>query len=65
MSVDGTLYMCLGQDHSFELRPLLRAGISDKELKTIIKKAITLKPEKHEFNEKPEQVIRFMSMTGG
>jgi cyclic pyranopterin phosphate synthase len=65
MSVDGTLYMCLGQDHRFELRPLLRAGISDEELKETIRMAITLKPEKHEFNEKPEQVIRFMSMTGG
>lgn len=65
LSVDGTLYMCLGQEHKFELRPLLRAGISDEELKTVIRQAINLKPEKHEFNEKPEQVIRFMSMTGG
>lgn len=65
LSVDGTLYMCLGQEHKFELRPLLRAGISDEELKAAIRQAINLKPEKHEFNEKPEQVIRFMSMTGG
>ena len=65
LSVDGTLYMCLGQEHKFELRPLLRAGISDEELKTAIRKAVNLKPERHEFNEKPEQVLRFMSMTGG
>ena len=25
----------------------------------------TLKPERHEFREKPCEVIRFMSMTGG
>lgn len=65
LSADGTLYMCLGQDHKYELRPLLRAGISDEELKQHIIKAIGLKPEKHEFREKPQQVIRFMSMTGG
>ena len=65
LSVDGTLYMCLGQEHRFELRPLLRAGCSDAELEAAILQAIDLKPERHEFNEKPEQVLRFMSMTGG
>ncbi len=65
LSVDGTLYMCLGQEHKFELRPLLRAGISDEELLDVIKHAITLKPEKHEFSSKPQQTVRFMSMTGG
>jgi cyclic pyranopterin phosphate synthase len=65
LSVDGTLYMCLGQEESYPLRPLLRAGISDEELQQHIIKAIALKPERHEFNEKPEQVVRFMSMTGG
>ena len=65
LSADGTLYMCLGQDHSFELRPLLRSGISDEDLRAAIIEAIALKPERHEFNEKPEQVVRIMSMTGG
>lgn len=65
LSVDGTLYLCLGQDDKYELRPLLRQGISDEELKQHIHKALALKPEKHEFSEKPEKVVRFMSMTGG
>ena len=65
LSVDGTLYLCLGQSHHLELRPLLRAGCTDTDLETAIRSAIELKPERHEFNEKPEQVIRFMSMTGG
>jgi len=65
LAVDGTLYMCLGQEHRFELRPLLRAGIDDDGLREAIAKAIDLKPERHEFREKPDQVIRFMSMTGG
>ena len=65
LSVDGTLFLCLGQEDRFELRPLLRNGISDAGLEEAIRTAISLKPEKHEFREKPEQVVRFMSMTGG
>lgn len=65
LAADGTLYMCLRQDHSYALRPLLRDGGSDAELEAAIRTAIGLKPERHEFREKPEQVIRFMSMTGG
>ncbi|AXK40325.1 GTP 3',8-cyclase MoaA [Crenobacter cavernae] len=65
LSVDGTLYMCLGQEERFELRPLLRAGCSDAELEAAIREAIELKPEKHEFREKPDKIVRFMSMTGG
>lgn len=65
LSVDGTLYLCLGQDHKFELRPLLRDGISDEGLQEAIFEAIALKPKRHEFNENPGQLVRFMSMTGG
>ncbi|MCW8854543.1 MAG: GTP 3',8-cyclase MoaA, partial [Gammaproteobacteria bacterium] len=65
LSVDGTIYTCLGQENHFELRPLLRAGISDEELEQAIRTAINLKPEKHDFNENPNKVLRFMSYTGG
>lgn len=65
MSVDGTLYMCLGQEEKFELRPLLRAGISDAGLEAAIRAAIELKPERHEFREQPGKIVRFMSQTGG
>ena len=65
LSVDGTLYMCLGQDHSYPLRPLLRGGVSDAELEAAVMEAMTLKPERHEFGERPGHVVRFMSMTGG
>ena len=65
LSVDGTIYTCLGQEHNLPLRPLLRAGISDEELEQAIRTAIDMKPEKHEFNEKPEKILRFMSYTGG
>ena len=65
LSVDGTIYTCLGNEHKLELRPRLRAGCSDSDIEDAIREAIALKPERHEFTEKPEKVIRFMSMTGG
>jgi len=65
LSVDGTLYLCLGDEHKVELRHLLRAGISDEDLQQEIINALDVKPLKHDFNEKPEKVMRFMSMTGG
>lgn len=65
LSVDGTLYMCLGQNNSFELRPLLRDNCSDKELEQAIRQAIKLKPEAHNFREEPAKIIRIMSATGG
>ncbi len=65
IAVDGTAYMCLGQEESFAFRPLLRAGCSDAELDATILHAINLKPERHEFREAPHKILRFMSMTGG
>lgn len=65
LSVDGTLYLCLGQEHKFELRPLLRSGISDEALACAIREAVDLKPERHEFREHPGKLIRIMSSTGG
>ncbi|MCP4128749.1 MAG: GTP 3',8-cyclase MoaA, partial [Gammaproteobacteria bacterium] len=40
-------------------------GLSDDEIKSAILEAIQNKPEKHEFNSNPSQVVRVMSMTGG
>jgi cyclic pyranopterin phosphate synthase len=65
IAVDGTAYMCLGQDEKFEFRPLLRGDCSDSELDAAIVEAINLKPERHEFREAPAKILRFMSMTGG
>ncbi|HYD60138.1 MAG TPA: GTP 3',8-cyclase MoaA [Noviherbaspirillum sp.] len=65
LSVDGTLYLCLGQEEKFEFRPLLRDGASDDELEAAIRSAIELKPQKHEFREQPAKIVRFMSQTGG
>lgn len=65
LAADGTLYLCLGQNHRYELRPLLRGGATDADMAAAIVQALVLKPERHEFREKPRQVVRFMSMTGG
>ena len=65
LTVDGTIYTCLGQEDKTELRPLLRAGASIEELKEAIRGAIGRKPERHEFTTQPHKVIRFMSYTGG
>ena len=65
LSADGTLYLCLGQEDKVELRPLLRSGADQETLKQAIIDAIARKPEKHEFREKPEQLVRIMSITGG
>ncbi len=65
LGVDGTLYMCLGQEESFRFRPLLRGGASDAELEAAIRAAVELKPQRHEFREAPGKILRFMSQTGG
>ena len=65
LSADGVIYLCLGQEDRMELRPLLRQGIDDEELKNAIRAAIARKPEKHDFREQPRKIIRFMSLTGG
>jgi cyclic pyranopterin phosphate synthase len=44
---------------------LLRAGISDAALQQTIIEAIARKPQRHEFNDRSEQMVRFMSSTGG
>jgi len=65
LSVDGTLHTCLGQNDSYPLRDILRRGCSEQELEQHILEAIRLKPERHEFREQPEKILRFMSYTGG
>lgn len=65
LSAEGVLYLCLGQEHSFDFKPLLRGGASDEELQAAIIQALALKPAQHDFNEQPEKIVRFMSKLGG
>lgn len=65
LSVDGTLYPCLGQNDKVDVRVLLRSGCSDEQLEQLLLEGIVRKPFKHEFDEYPAKFVRFMSSTGG
>lgn len=65
LGVDGTLYPCLGHNDATPLGRMMRSGASDAELVDAILLAVANKPERHEFHERPERVVRFMSATGG
>lgn len=67
ITVEGRLLLCLGNEHSVDLRAVLRRYPGDMEkLRQTIIDAMDLKPEKHEFNLEDEpQIVRFMNMTGG
>jgi cyclic pyranopterin phosphate synthase len=67
VTVEGRLLLCLGNEHSMDLRAILRAAdFSESMLRDAIVAAIDLKPERHYFYEKDHaQPIRLMNMTGG
>ncbi|OMH28420.1 GTP 3',8-cyclase MoaA [Motiliproteus sp. MSK22-1] len=67
VTVEGRLLLCLGNEHSLDLMPILREYPGDQlRLQRAIIKAMDLKPEKHEFDlESEPQIVRFMNMTGG
>ncbi|MEE4662087.1 MAG: GTP 3',8-cyclase MoaA [Halieaceae bacterium] len=67
VTVQGRLLLCLGNEHSADLRALMRdPQTDDAALRLAIIRAMDLKPEKHHFdlNEAPD-IVRFMSATGG
>jgi cyclic pyranopterin phosphate synthase len=69
LTCTGTLYMCLGQHDSADLRAPLRASASDTLLEAAIDEAIARKPKGHDFiidrrHARPA-VSRHMSVTGG
>lgn len=65
LSAEGVLYLCLGQEHSFDFKPLLRNGASDEDLQKAIIQALALKPTEHHFEDEPGKIVRFMSKLGG
>ncbi len=69
LTVTGTLYLCLGQDDSADLRTVLRRGADDAELEQAVRDAIARKPRGHDFvidrRRGAPSVSRHMSLTGG
>ena len=67
ITVEGRLLLCLGNEHSMDLRAILRDPAQDfDDLKTAIVAAMDLKPERHYFYDRDHaQPVRLMNMTGG
>ena len=67
VTVEGRLLLCLGNEHSVDLRAVIRQAEGDiAAVKSAIVAAMEIKPERHHFalDDEP-QVVRFMNMTGG
>ena len=69
LTCTGTLYMCLGQDDSADLRTALRNSEDGELLVQAIHEAISRKPKGHDFmidrRRTTPAVDRHMSVTGG
>jgi len=67
LTVEGRLLLCLGNEHSVDLRAVMRARPGDDEaLRAAIVQAMALKPERHHFSLDGEPgIVRFMNTTGG
>jgi cyclic pyranopterin phosphate synthase len=65
LSVAGDLHLCLGQENKLALGSLIRQDASDESIQQAIKSAIALKPERHQFNDNPTNILRPMSSLGG
>jgi cyclic pyranopterin phosphate synthase len=67
VTVEGRLLLCLGNEHSVDLRAVMRdTGGDIVALKKAIVASMALKPERHYFYDKEhEQPVRLMNMTGG
>lgn len=67
VTAEGRLLLCLGNEHSVDLRAVMRRrGSTLDDLKETIVAAMDIKPERHYFDLSGEpEVLRFMNMTGG
>lgn len=67
LTAEGRLLLCLGNEHSVDLKTVVREHPGDMAaLKQTIIAAMQVKPEKHEFNINEQPIImRHMSATGG
>lgn len=67
LTAEGRLLLCLGHEHSVDLRGLMRRYPETNEpLLEAVSAGLQRKPERHEFSHDDQlQVVRFMSATGG
>ena len=67
LTCEGRLLLCLGQEHSMDLRQVIRTHPGDMDrLKQALRASMNIKPKGHEFDLSAKPVIfRHMNMTGG
>jgi cyclic pyranopterin phosphate synthase len=67
VTAQGRLLLCLGQEHSVDLRRVLRAHpADDTAVRRAILDAMGTKPRGHEFDlAAPPVIVRHMNTTGG
>ncbi|MES9990072.1 MAG: GTP 3',8-cyclase MoaA [Candidatus Thiodiazotropha endolucinida] len=67
LTAEGRLLLCLGQEHSMDLRRVVRANpLDDEPLRQAIIDAMDIKPKGHEFDLTAKPVLfRHMNVTGG
>jgi cyclic pyranopterin phosphate synthase len=67
VTVEGRLLLCLGNEHSVDLRAVLRdPQATPAQLSHAIAAGMAIKPERHYFDNADEpQILRFMNATGG
>lgn len=67
LTSEGRLLLCLGQEHSVDLRHVVRANPGDDAaLRAAIIGSMAIKPKGHDFNLREQPVIfRHMNHTGG
>jgi cyclic pyranopterin phosphate synthase len=67
MTAEGRLLLCLGQEHSVDLRRVIRANPGDDEaLRQAIIGSMEIKPKGHDFNLSSQTILlRHMNLTGG
>ena len=67
ITCEGRLLLCLGQEHSVDLKEVVRGYPGDLyRLKQTIRDSMQIKPKGHDFNLESKPIIfRHMNMTGG
>ncbi|HIG64200.1 MAG TPA: GTP 3',8-cyclase MoaA [Methyloprofundus sp.] len=67
LTAEGRLLLCLGNEHSVDLKSIMRDKNSDTDaIKQVIIDAMQIKPEQHEFDLTEQPIImRHMNSTGG
>ncbi len=67
LTTEGRLLLCLGQEHSVDLKQVIRANPGDRlALKQAIVESMAIKPKGHDFSLQGQPVIlRHMNVTGG